>query len=678
MPFSAEEFSDGKRLSRFSGTSEDSGIEAASVGSPGPDEPLFSAGSKAHNYEPVSQNGSLGRDDSLGEANTGTAADLNSHDQPKQQALGGESKFTVPANPQEGPEQQPARVMYSPLSSSSSCPAAPGDAVADKDSPESPFEVIADKLEFDKEFKDALASNSSDIGSNWVMHSERELLTDIPEDSVCEFRAKPRGGGRIPPGPGLSRQSSGTTAALEEVSKCVREMHNFTSEMMSWDLIPKDLGEKTANSASSDHPASPTKEGGSGKDPAGRKAEAGRTSAPYQPLKINAHQKERAPSDTEKQPSQKRANGEAAAVKTSPAVELKADVRWPNPGLPEMAEGDSSGESDDTVIEDIVADSTFRGEKGAESGGQPRKPASVKRENGSGEPYKPGQGAEMLSKTPEGNWGFIDDFETIQTKVSPVGAPQFPKRSNPSLPGKEVQGAGGHEQGFSGKQPRIESASPKGTLVLDPAKEAARPGAPDSESFMDFMKECLKSKGNESPEDPVETFSEAELRAARSEVLAPHFQPPPKATQDFEQEHLTIKALKEVGRKAEAEKPSKFSLPGARQPGQHGERLPEPPAPKSALEKRPLCLEQAVDVKLSPAPASFGMHDLPRASSQAPPPQLPIPHAIAKLLAEVSGKLAVSHYPLYPTFRIIAALFPHVGGGGGNGAFHLLFHQPCH
>ncbi|XP_015276031.1 PREDICTED: reticulon-3-like [Gekko japonicus] len=432
-PFNAEEFNDGKRWSCFSGTSEDSGIEAASVGSPGPEEPLFSVGSKAHNYEPVSQNGSLGRDNSVGEVNPGGTADLNSQDQPKQQALGGESKFTVSANPQEGPEQLPTRVIYSP-SSFSSCPAAPGDAVVDKDSPESPFEVIADKLEFDKEFKDALASNSSDIGSNWVMHSERELLTDIPEDSVCEFRAKPRGGGRIPPGPGLSRQSSGTTAALEEVSKCVREMHNFTSEMMSWDLIPKDLEEKTANSLSSEHRAPLTKEGASG---AG-KAEAGRTSAPYQPLKINAHQKETTPSDLGKQPPQKRMNGETAAVKVAPVVELKTDVRWPNPGSPETADGDSSGESDDTVIEDIVADSAFRGEKGTESSGQPRRPtsaptASVKKENGSGEPRKPGQGAEKLSKTPEGSWGFIDDFETIQNKAdvfggSSVGAPQFPKR----------------------------------------------------------------------------------------------------------------------------------------------------------------------------------------------------------------------------------------------------------
>ncbi|KAL8184348.1 UNVERIFIED_CONTAM: hypothetical protein K2H54_014495 [Gekko kuhli] len=602
-PFDAEEFNDGKRWSCFSGTSEDSGIEAASVGSPGPEEPLFSVGSKAHNYEPVSQNNSLGRDNSVGEVNP-----------------------------------------------------APGDAVVDKDSPESPFEVIADKLEFDKEFKDALTNNSSDIGSNWVMHGERELLTDIPEDSVCEFRAKPRGGGRIPPGPGLSRQSSGTTAALEEVSKCVREMHNFTSEMMSWDLIPKDLEEKAANSLSSEHRAPLTKEGGG----SAGKAEAGRTSAPYQPLKINAHQKETTPSDLGKQSPQKRVNGGAAAVKIAPVVELKTDVRWPNPSSPETADGDSSGESDDTVIEDIVADSTFRAEKGAEGSGQPRRPtpaptAAVKK-NGSGEAHKPGQGAEKLSKTPEGSWGFIDDFETIQSKAdifggSSVGTPQFPKRSNPSLPGKEVQDVGGHEQGFFGKQPRIENVSPKGTPAFNSVREAARPDAPNNESFMDFMKECLKSKGNESPEDPVETFSEAELRAARSEVLAPHFQPPPKATQDFEQEHLTIKALKEAGRKAEVEKPSKFSLSGARQPGQCGERLPEPPAPpqKSALEKRPLCLEQAVDVKLSPASASFGMHDVSRASSRALPPELPIPHAIAKLLADISGKFAVSHYHLYPT-----------------------------
>ncbi|XP_077179746.1 reticulon-3 isoform X1 [Paroedura picta] len=617
--FNSEEFSDGKRLSRFSGTSEDSGIEAASVGSPGPEEPLFSVGSKAHNYEPVSQNSSLECDNSVGEVTRGSTPDLNSHDQPKQHAPDKESKFTVAANSQEGPEQLSTRVMHSSSPSSSS--ALPGDSVVDKDSPESPFEVIADRTEFDKEFKEALASNSNDIGSNWVMHGERELLTDIPEDSVCEFRAKPRVGGRMPPGPGLSRQSSGTTAALEEVSKCVREMHNFTSEMMSWDLIPKDLGEKTANAGSSDNSASPTKEADGGK------AEAGRTST----LKINAHQKEKAPSDTEKQPSQKRVNGETAAVKTAPAVERKADVHWPNPGLPETADGDSSGESDDTVIEDGVADSALRGEKGTEQSRKPTSaPAASVKKNGS---HKPGQGAEMPSKTPEGSWGFIDDFETIQPKVSvlggsPVGAPQFPKRSNPSLPGKEVQDAGDREQGFFGKQPRIENISPKGTSAKDNIKEVAHPDAPNGESFMDFMKECLKSKGNESPEDPMETFSEAELRAARSEVLAPHFH-------DFEQEHLTIKALKEAGRKAEVEKPSKFSRPGSRQ---YGERLPDPPAPtqKSALEKRPLCLEQAVDVKLSPASASFGMHDVPRATSQAPPPELPIPNAIVKLLAKVS------------------------------------------
>nr|XP_056708527.1 reticulon-3 isoform X2 [Euleptes europaea] len=655
-PFHVEEFSDGKRWSHFSGTSEDSGIEAASVGSPGPEEPSFSVGSKAHNYEPGSQAGSLGHDYSMGEVNIGSTGDLKSQCQPKQQPVGGESKFPLPTNPQEGPEQLPARV---PCSSSSSCPAVPGDAVADKDSPESPFEVIADKLEFDKEFKDAVSNNSNDISSNWVMHSERELLTDIPEDSVCEFRAKPRGGGRIPSGPGLSRQSSGTTAALEEVSKCVREMHNFTSEMMNWDLIPTDLGENTADSVSSGHPTSPTNEaGGVVAGSAGSKAEAGRTSAPYQPLKINAHQKERTLPDAAKQPSQKQVNRGAAAAKTAPAAEPKADVCWPNPGLPETIDGDSSGESDDTVIEDTGADPTFRGEKGTESGtfrSQPQKPtsaltASVNKENmtigskdRSGELRKPAQEARVPCKTPEGNWGFIDDFETIQTKAdvlggSPVGAPQFPKRSNPSLPGNEGQDASGCEQGFFGKQPRIENASPRGTPASDRVREAAHPNAPNGESFMDFMKECLKSKGSESPEDPVETFSEAELKAARSEVFVPPFQQPLKATQDFEQEHLTIKALKEAGRKAEAEKPSRFSPPGGRQLGQYGEKLHEPSAPaqKSALEKRPLCLEQAVDVKLSSASASFGMHDVPRASSQAPPPELPIPHAIAKLLAGVS------------------------------------------
>lgn len=72
------------------------------------------------------------------------------------------------------------------------------------------------------------------------------MLSQIPEDRVCEFPAKPRAGSvtgvtaKVPAG--LCRQTSGTAAALEEVSKCVREMHSFTNELLSWDLVERNGG----------------------------------------------------------------------------------------------------------------------------------------------------------------------------------------------------------------------------------------------------------------------------------------------------------------------------------------------------------------------------------------------------------------------------------------------------
>uniref|UniRef100_A0A672U529 Reticulon n=1 Tax=Strigops habroptila TaxID=2489341 RepID=A0A672U529_STRHB len=77
--------------------------------------------------------------------------------------------------------------------------------------------------------------------------AEREVLSQIPEDRVCDFPVKARTGNGIPGLPaklptGLARQASGTAAALEEVSKCVREMHSFTSELLSWDLVERNGG----------------------------------------------------------------------------------------------------------------------------------------------------------------------------------------------------------------------------------------------------------------------------------------------------------------------------------------------------------------------------------------------------------------------------------------------------
>lgn len=114
------------------------------------------------------------------------------------------------------------------------------------DSPESPFEVVPDRAAFDREY-----------GPGSIPMAEREVLSQIPEDRVCDFPVKARTGNGIPGLPaklptGLSRQASGTAAALEEVSKCVREMHSFTSELLSWDLVERNGG--NGNSAGNPGP----------------------------------------------------------------------------------------------------------------------------------------------------------------------------------------------------------------------------------------------------------------------------------------------------------------------------------------------------------------------------------------------------------------------------------------
>ncbi|XP_069015108.1 reticulon-3 isoform X1 [Embiotoca jacksoni] len=71
-----------------------------------------------------------------------------------------------------------------------------------------------------------------------------------------------------------------------------------------------------------------------------------------------------------------------------------------------------------------------------------------------------------------------------------------------------------------------------------------------TDSFVEFMRECLKSREDEEPENPYQGVpSKDELR----KTSLPHSQSPPTAVMDLEQEKLTISALKELGSSQEAE-----------------------------------------------------------------------------------------------------------------------------
>lgn len=273
----------------------------------------------------------------------------------------------------------------------------PGGSITEKDSPESPFEVIIDKAAFDKEFKDAYKESANDFG-RWATHTDKESSADMLEahDKVFPLRSKEVG--HYPTSALLNRQFSHTTAALEEVSRCVNDMHNFTNEILTWDLVPQvkqpsdksDYITKTAgldrSSYDSEIPVVNLKThqkipvcSANGSTPIA-KSTGGRTDT--SPAQENAVKKagadhlsctkeviSRGGQDKPQQqggplaglpraPFEKcmSVDSGVAAVKVALPDDHPKELRWQNSVLGGVTEADSSGESDDTVVEDITAD----------------------------------------------------------------------------------------------------------------------------------------------------------------------------------------------------------------------------------------------------------------------------------------------------------------------------------
>uniref|UniRef100_A0A2K6UQZ0 Reticulon n=1 Tax=Saimiri boliviensis boliviensis TaxID=39432 RepID=A0A2K6UQZ0_SAIBB len=292
-----------------------------------------------------------------------------------------------------------------------------GDGVIEKDSPESPFEVIIDKAAFDKEFKDSYKESTDDFGS-WSMHTDRESSEDISETNDKLFPLRNKEAGRYPMSALLSRQFSHTNAALEEVSRCVNDMHNFTNEILTWDLVPQvkqqtdkscDCITKTAGLVMSEYnseiPVVNLKTNTDQKIPVcsvngsttitkstGDWAEASLpkenaiTGKPIaDPLSSAKEFSTRGVQDNmQKQddilaelpgsaPEKPLGSGVATVNVVLSDDHLKDEMNWQSSALGEITEADSSGESDDTVIEDITADSSFENKKI-----QAEKPVSIR------------------------------------------------------------------------------------------------------------------------------------------------------------------------------------------------------------------------------------------------------------------------------------------------------------
>ncbi|XP_005384727.1 PREDICTED: reticulon-3 isoform X1 [Chinchilla lanigera] len=273
-------------------------------------------------------------------------------------------------------------------------------SIIEKDSPESPFEVIIDKATFDREFSDSYKESTSDLAS-WAAHSDRESPTDMLETNDKLFPLRSKEVGRYPTSALLTRQFSHTTAALEEVSRCVSDMHNFTNEILTWDLVPQvkqqtdksDYTTKSTGLNRNDYPSE----------------------IPVVNLKMNTHQKipvcsingttaiTKSTGDWTKDslPQENTVTGKLSTDCVDPTREvsvvgvqgspqkqddmlselpglphglvpvnmvlsddnLKDETSWQSSVLGEATEADSSGESDDTVIEDITADRSFENDK---------------------------------------------------------------------------------------------------------------------------------------------------------------------------------------------------------------------------------------------------------------------------------------------------------------------------
>ncbi|ELK13415.1 Reticulon-3 [Pteropus alecto] len=393
---------DVKKMEEPHGTSEDVARPPASVAEGYCNHPSTPASFPGHAASLSKEAGQMEQQINKDQASKNTNEAPNRNDKT---TLGADDKFTLLTAQKPPTEQSNAEGICTYSLSPSKVS---GGGIIEKDSPESPFEVIIDKATFDKEFKDAYKESTNDFGS-WAAHTDRESA-DISESSDKVFPLRNKEAGRYPTSGLLTRQFSHTSAALEEVSRCVNDMHNFTNEILTWDLVPQ----VKQQSDKSDYITKTT-----GLDMSEYNSEI-----PVVNLKANTHQKIPVCSINGSTPITKSAgdwaeaslpqenaildekpipdcldstkdvgsrgvqgsvqkqddtlselpgslfekcvslgSGVAPVKVVLPDGHLKDDMNWQSSVLGEVTEADSSGESDDTVIEDITADTSFESNK---------------------------------------------------------------------------------------------------------------------------------------------------------------------------------------------------------------------------------------------------------------------------------------------------------------------------
>uniref|UniRef100_A0A8C6BW80 Reticulon n=1 Tax=Monodon monoceros TaxID=40151 RepID=A0A8C6BW80_MONMO len=445
-----------------------------------------------------------------------------------------------------------------------------GVGIMEKDSPESPFEVIIDKAAFDREFKDAYKENINDFGS-WAVHIDRESPADISESNDKVFPLRNKETGRSPASALLTRQFSHTTAALEEVSRCVNDMHNFTNEILTWDLVPQvkpqsdksdyitkatgpDMGEyiseiPVVNLKSNTHQKIPVCSiSGSTTIPksTGDWAETSLPQENAMPDCLNSTQEinikgvqgsvqkrdgtlsELPGSTFEKCVSL--GSGVATVKVVLPDGHLKGEMNWQTSVLGGVTEADSSGESDDTVIEDITADTSFESNKI-----QAEKPVSI-----ASAVVKTDERAikEILHCNREdktsGNFdGFVSDSGPRQVQPdflgrSPAGEAACSQVPNMNVTSEDVSVVA-PEKLVAAENPKLPSASPK---VYNGKTEFSR-NVTTSAYLESLHEKCVKDIDDSSPEDLIAAFTETREKGIVGKGEGNTFEATSEKTKDF-------------------------------------------------------------------------------------------------------------------------------------------------
>ncbi|XP_036116141.1 reticulon-3 isoform X3 [Molossus molossus] len=394
---------DVKKMEKSPGTSKDGANSPVSIAEGGhcnrpsipasfPDRPAFLSKEVVQMQEQISE-----------DQESKNPSEIPSRD--NKTALDADGKFIALTAQKPTTEQSKAEGICT--YSLSPCKVSAG-GIIEKDSPESPFEVIIDKAAFDREFKDAYKESANDF-SSWAMHTDRESSADISESNDKVFPLRNKEAGRYPTSALLTRQFSHTTAALEEVSRCVSDMHNFTNEILTWDLVPQvkqqsnksDYITKTTGLDVSDYDAkipvvnlktnthqkisvcsingstTITKSTGDWAEASLPQENAviekpipdcldSTTDINIKGVRDNVQTQDDTLSELPGSPFEKCVSlgcGVTTVKVVLPDGHLEGDMNWQSSVLGEGTEADSSGESDDTVIEDITADISFESNK---------------------------------------------------------------------------------------------------------------------------------------------------------------------------------------------------------------------------------------------------------------------------------------------------------------------------